>query len=44
MSGIVLMMNVWSQKRSGRLIQSNKDMAYVKNCIDMLWSLRREYV
>ncbi|RPD58792.1 hypothetical protein L226DRAFT_539420 [Lentinus tigrinus ALCF2SS1-7] len=42
MSGIVLMMNVWGQKRAGRFDNVDKDVAVLRRAMTMLESLKTE--
>ena len=44
MSGIVLMMNILGLKRAGRRVNMEKDLQLVRRAIEMLQSLRMEYV
>ena len=44
MSGIVLMTNIFGLKRSGRMVNIGKDLVLVRKAIEMLRSLRYEYV
>ncbi|KAL7280934.1 hypothetical protein ACG7TL_005883 [Trametes sanguinea] len=42
-SGLVLLMSMWGQRRSGRYSSANRDQEYVQQCIDMLKIVEREY-
>ena len=44
MSGVVLIRNMLGLKRSGRVVNSRKDLASVEKAVEMLWSLRYECV
>ena len=44
MSGIILMNNIFALRRSGRMVNAGKDLALVRKAIEMLRSLRYEYV
>ncbi|KAI0754385.1 fungal-specific transcription factor domain-containing protein [Daedaleopsis nitida] len=41
-AGIVLMVNIWGQRRAGRAIKWDRDLAYVRKCLDMLQSIKYE--
>ncbi|KAI0351927.1 hypothetical protein OH77DRAFT_1461366 [Trametes cingulata] len=42
MAGLVLLISMWGQRRSGRNIGANKDREYIHKCIDMLHSTQRQ--
>ncbi|KAI0794216.1 fungal-specific transcription factor domain-containing protein [Fomes fomentarius] len=44
LAGVVLMMNVWAQRRSGRPFHSGPDITYVRSCMKMLEGMQRECV
>ena len=44
MSGIILMTNLFGLKRTGRMVNAGKDLGLVRKAIEMLKSLRYEYV
>ncbi|KAI0763826.1 fungal-specific transcription factor domain-containing protein [Trametes elegans] len=43
LSGLVLVMSMWGQKRSGRVLGADKDLEHLKKCISMLGMIEREY-
>ena len=44
MSGLILYMNILALKRSGRPVDTDKDVRLVKKAVDMLGTLCMEYV
>ncbi|KAI9063836.1 hypothetical protein FKP32DRAFT_1592070 [Trametes sanguinea] len=42
-SGLVLLMSMWGQRRSGRHRSANRDQEYIQQCIDMLKIVDREF-
>ena len=44
MSGAVLMRSIWGQRRSGRTVNVDRDIACIKTAIEMLDSMRHECV
>ncbi|KAI0666880.1 fungal-specific transcription factor domain-containing protein [Trametes maxima] len=42
MSGLVLLMSMWGQRRTGRHAGADRDQEYIEKCIEMLGQLERE--
>ncbi|KAI0372641.1 hypothetical protein BV20DRAFT_963680 [Pilatotrama ljubarskyi] len=42
MAGLVLLISMWGQRRSGRHLGANRDREYIEKCIDMLHSVQRQ--
>ncbi len=42
MSAVVLLLNVWGEKKSGRTANSAQDIEYVKKCMEMIKVCERQ--
>jgi hypothetical protein len=44
MSGVVLLLKIWTSKREGAVLDSDRDMGDVRRCMDFLEHCAPKYV